>query len=135
MTQLTTPADHVILDVTMSKEPLAGVVAQGDPAWADAVRWTVYGLMNAEEYGITSANIQDMMASEDPNVRRILGVEGDMGAKLGLPNDFMVKALTAMGNFGEMYDRNLGPETPFNLPRGQNSLYTDGGVVYAPPFR
>ncbi len=135
ITQLTVPEDHVILDVTMSKEPLAGAVAQGDPAWADAVRWTVFGLMNAEEYGITSANIEEMKGSEDPNIRRILGVEGDMGAKLGLSNDFMVNALSATGNYGEMYDRNLGPETPFNLPRGQNALYTDGGIIYAPPFR
>ncbi len=135
ITQLTNPSDHEILDVTMSKEPLAGVVAQGDPAWADAVRWTIFGLMNAEEYGITTANIADMMNSEDPNVRRILGVEGEMGAKLGLPNDFMVAALTAVGNFGEMYDRSLGPDTPFNLPRGQNALYSEGGIIYAPPFR
>jgi general L-amino acid transport system substrate-binding protein len=135
ITQLTVPDDHMILDVTMSKEPLAGVVAQGDAAWADVVRWTIFGLMNAEEYGITSANIDEMMGSEDPNVRRILGVEGDMGAKLGLSNDFMVNALRATGNYGEMYDRNLGPDTPFDLPRGQNALYTDGGIVYAPPFR
>ncbi|MGL4651111.1 MAG: amino acid ABC transporter substrate-binding protein [Caldilineaceae bacterium] len=135
LTQLSAPADHVILDVTMSKEPLAGAVAQGDPQWADAVRWTIFGLMNAEEYGVTSANIADMKESEDPNVRRLLGVEGDMGLKLGLDNAFVENALAAVGNYGEMYDRNLGPATPFNLPRGQNALYTEGGLVYAPPFR
>lgn len=135
LTQLSTPADHVILDVTMSKEPLAGAVAQGDPQWADVVRWTIYGLMNAEEYGVTSANIEEMKGSEDPNIRRLLGVEGDMGLKLGLDNAFVENALAAVGNYGEMYDRNLGPETPFNLPRGQNALYTEGGLVYAPPFR
>ena len=135
ITQLTVPDDHVILDVTMSKEPLAGVVAQGDAVWADAVRWTLFGLMNAEEYGITSSNIEEMKNSEDPNVRRILGVEGEMGAKLGLPNEFMVNAIGQVGNYGEMYDRNLGPSTPFNLPRGQNALYNAGGIIYAPPFR
>ncbi len=135
-TRLSNPDDHVILDATMSKEPLAGAVFQGDPTWADAVRWTVYGLVNAEEYGITMANVDEMMNSEDPNIRRILGVEGDMGAKVGLPNDFMVKVLKSVGNYGEIYDRNLGPATPFALPRGQNSLYTQpGGLMYAPPIR
>lgn len=132
-TKLASPDDHMILDISMSKEPLAGAVFQGDPTWADAVRWTVYGLVNAEEYGITSANVDEMMNSEDPNIRRILGVEGDMGAKVGLPNDFMVKVIKAVGNYGEIYDRNLGPSTA--LPRGQNSLYTQGGLMYAPPIR
>lgn len=135
LTQLANPEEHMILDVTMSKEPLAGAVAQGDPQWADAVRWVVFGLVNAEEYGVTSANLEEMKASEDPNVRRLLGVEGEMGAKLGLSNDFMANALAATGNYGEMYDRSLGPETPYNLPRGQNALYTQGGILYAPPFR
>lgn len=129
------PDDHMILDATMSKEPLAGAVAQGDPAWADAVRWIFYGLVNAEEYGVTSANIDEMMASENANVRRLLGVEGEMGAKLGLENDFMVKALKAVGNYGEIYARNLGPDTPYQLDRGLNALWTDGGLQYAPPFR
>jgi general L-amino acid transport system substrate-binding protein len=134
-TKLQNPDDHVILEVTMSKEPLAGVVSQGDAAWADAVRWTVFGLMNAEELGVTSANVDEMLTSENPNIRRLLGVEGDLGAKIGLGNDFMVNVLRAVGNYGEMYDRNLGPDTQFALPRSQNSLYTDGGLLYAPPFR
>jgi general L-amino acid transport system substrate-binding protein len=132
---MTNPDEHIILDVTMSKEPLAGAVAQGDPVWADAVRWIFYGLVNAEEYGVTSANTNDMMSSENANVRRLLGVEGEMGAKLGLDNDFMVKALTAVGNYGEIYDRNLGPDTPYQLERGLNALWTEGGLQYAPPFR
>ena len=134
-TKLQDPSAHVILDVTMSKEPLAGVVYQGDPTWADAVRWVVYGLINAEEYGITSENVDDMLSSEDPNIRRILGVEGELGAKIGLPNDFMVNVIKAVGNYGEIYDRNLGPDTPFALPRGLNALYTQGGIQYAPPMR
>jgi len=134
-TKLQDPNAHVILDVTMSKEPLAGVVYQGDPVWADVVRWVIYGLLNAEEYGVTSANVDEMLASEDPNIRRLLGVEGELGAKLGLPNDFMVAVIKAVGNYGEIYDRNLGPDTPFALPRGLNALYTQGGIQYPVPMR
>jgi general L-amino acid transport system substrate-binding protein len=134
-TKMQNPDEHVILDVTMSKEPLAGAVAQGDAQWADAVRWTIFGLITAEELGVTSENVDDMLASEDPNIRRLLGVEGDLGLKLGLPNDFVVAAIKAVGNYGEIYDRNLGPDTPFALPRGLNNLYTEGGIQYAPPLR
>lgn len=132
---LTNPSEHVIMDVTMSKEPLAGAVRQGDPAWADAVRWIVFGLIEAEEYGVNSTNIEEMMASEDPTVQRLLGVSGDMGAQLGLDNDFMARTLAAVGNYAEIYDRNLGPGTPFDLPRGLNKLYNEGGLLYSPPFR
>ena len=134
-TKMQVPDDHVILDDTMSKEPLAGAVAQGDPAWADAVRWVVFGLIQAEESGVTSANVQEMLASEDPTIRRLLGVEGELGSKLGLPNDFMVKVLEQVGNYGEIWDRNLGPDTPFNLPRGLNAQWNDGGLLYSTPFR
>ncbi len=134
-TKLQVPEDHTILADTMSKEPLAGAVAQGDSAWADAVRWVVFGLIQAEESGVTSANVQDMLASEDPTIKRLLGVEGDLGSKLGLPNDFMVKVIEQVGNYGEIWDRNLGPDTPFNLPRGQNAQWADGGLLYSPPFR
>jgi general L-amino acid transport system substrate-binding protein len=134
-TKTQVPEDHKILDDTMSKEPLAGAVAQGDPAWADAVRWTVYGLIQAEESGVTSANVQDMLKSEDPTIKRLLGVEGELGSKLGLPNDFMVKVIEQVGNYGEIWDRNLGPVTPFNLARGINALWTDGGLQYSMPFR
>jgi general L-amino acid transport system substrate-binding protein len=133
--KLKEPDAHMILDETMSKEPLAGAVYQGDPLWADAVRWTVFGLIQAEESGVTSANLQEMLASEDPTIRRLLGVEGELGAKLGLPNDFMVKAIEQVGNYAEIYDRNLGPDTPFNLPRGLNKQWTEGGLLYSPPFR
>jgi len=134
-TRMTKPEDHVILDVSMSKEPLAGAVAQGDSQWADAVRWTIYGLISAEELGVTSANLDDMLKSEDPNIRRLLGVEGELGAKLGLPNDFVAAAIRTVGNYGEIYDRNLGPNTSFDLPRGLNNLYTNGGIQYAMPLR
>lgn len=132
---LQAPDDHVILDVTISKEPLAPAVLQGDPQWADIVSWTVYGLMNAEEYGITQENVATFADNTDPNIRRLLGIEGELGAGLGLDNDFMVDVITAVGNYGEIYDRNLGPETPINIPRGQNALYRDGGLIYGIPFR
>jgi general L-amino acid transport system substrate-binding protein len=132
---LQSPADHVILDVTMSKEPLAPGVLQGDPQWKDIVSWVVIGLMNAEELGITADNIETFQTSEDPNVRRLLGAEGDLGVGLGLENDFMVAAIQAVGNYGEIYNRHLGPDTPVNIPRGQNALYTEGGLIYGAPFR
>ena len=134
-TKLQNPAEHMILADTMSKEPLAGAVAQGDPTWADAVRWVVFGLIQAEESGVTSANVQEMLQSEDPTIKRLLGVESELGAKLGLPNDYMVKVLEQVGNYSEIWNRNLGPDTPFNLPRGLNEQWTNGGLLYSPPFR
>jgi len=125
-------ADHVILDVVMSKEPLAPAVAQGDDKWADVIHWVVYGMIQAEELGITSENVDDFLTSEDPVVRRLLGVEGELGAMLGLSNDFIYRAIKLVGNYGEVYDRNLAT---FNLARGQNELWTNGGLMYAPPFR
>jgi general L-amino acid transport system substrate-binding protein len=95
----------------------------------------IYGLIEAEEYGVTSANLSEMSASENPVIQRLMGVSGDMGTLLGLDNDFLVRALEAVGNYGEIYDRNLGPGTAFDLPRGPNSQYTDGGLIYAMPFR
>jgi len=133
--KLQNPADHVILDVTMSKEPLGPAVLQGDPQWSDIVAWVVYGIFSAEEYGITMENVGTFADSEDPNIRRLLGAEGDLGVGLGLENDFMVDVIGAVGNYGEIYNRHLGPDTPLNLPRGQNALYTEGGLIYAPPFR
>jgi general L-amino acid transport system substrate-binding protein len=118
----------------MSKEPLAPAVLQGDAQWRDILTWVVYGLMNAEEYGITQANVQEQLASENPNIRRLLGVEGELGAGLALENDFMVDVITAVGNYGEIYDRHLGPATPINIPRGPNAQYTDGGLIYGLHF-
>ena len=124
--------DHVILDVVMSKEPLAPAVSDGDPRWAQVVQWVVYGMIQAEELGITSANVDEFLTSEDPVTRRLLGVEGELGAMLGLSNDFIYRVIKHVGNYGEVYDRNL---STFNLARGQNELWTNGGLLYAPPFR
>lgn len=129
------PNNHVVLDVVMSKEPLAPAVNNGDSRWFDTVKWVIYGLIEAEEQGITSKNIDSFANSQDPVVKRLLGTEGDLGKGLGLPNDFVARAVRKVGNYGEIYDRNLGPNTPFKLERGQNDIWAKGGLHYAPPFR
>lgn len=130
------PANHIILDVTMSKEPLGPMVRHGDDQWFDIVQWTVFATFSAEEYGVSSGNVDDMRAnSTNPEVMRLLGVEGEMGAKLGLSNEWAYNVIKQVGNYGEIYDRNLGPETPTYIPRGINNLYTEGGLIYAPPVR
>ncbi|MBU6335579.1 MAG: amino acid ABC transporter substrate-binding protein [Chloroflexi bacterium] len=135
ITLLSNPADHQILSDTMSKEPLGPSVLQGDPKWADAVNWITYATFQAEEYGITSANLAEFSASEVPEIRRFLGIEGELGKGVGLSNDFAARVIKHVGNYAEIYNRNLGPDTPFNLPRGLNALYTEGGLLYSPPFR
>jgi len=134
-TTLQDPSAHVILDVTLSKEPLGPAVLQGDSQWADIVRWVGFGLVQAEEFGITADGVDGFLTSEDPEIRRFLGVEEALGGGLGLDNDFMVTVIRAVGNYAEIYDRNLGPDTPFDLPRGPNRLWSDGGLLYAPPYR
>jgi general L-amino acid transport system substrate-binding protein len=137
-TTLTTPGDHVILPETMSKEPLGPVWAHGDQQWGDLVRWVVYSLIIAEEKGITQVNVADIAAGDpqDPEVRRLLGIEGEFGALLGVEPDFVVDVITAVGNYGEIYDRHLGAEGT-NIPREGtlNALWSDGGMIYAPPWR
>jgi general L-amino acid transport system substrate-binding protein len=130
------PGDYEILDITLSKEPLAPVVRQGDDQWFDIIRWAEFALWAADEKGITAANVDQLKASsQDAEVRRLLGVEGDMGAKLGLSNDYVVNMIKAVGNWSEMWDRNLGPNTPMALQQGINSIWTKGGLLYAPPYR
>lgn len=132
---LKNPDDHILLDVTMSKEPLGPVTINNDSAWFDVVKWVTYGLIEAEELGITQENVEEMANSDDPTIKRFLGTEGDLGEGLGLSNDFMVEVIKAVGNYGEVYDRNLGEQSQFKLPRGQNDLWTKGGLMYSPPFR
>jgi general L-amino acid transport system substrate-binding protein len=130
------PADFEILDVTLSKEPLAPVVRHGDDQWFDIVNWIMYALWTAEEKGVTQANVDDMKAnSQDAEVRRLLGVEDEQGKKLGLSNDWAYNIIKAVGNFDEIYNRNLGPDTQTAIPRGINALWVDGGLLYSPPFR
>jgi general L-amino acid transport system substrate-binding protein len=139
-TKLADPAAHRILPAVLSKEPLAPATVQSDPAWADAVRWIVYALFEAEEQGITQANVAAKLAEAKANPkladrRRLLGVEGNLGSQLGLSDDFVVKLISAVGNYGEIYSRNLGEGSSLDLPRGANRLARDGGLMIAPPFR
>jgi len=129
------PEEHMILDETLSKEPLGPVVRQGDDQWFDIVKWMVFATFQAEESGITSQNVDEMKNSDNPNIRKLLGTEGDMGAKLGLDNDWAYNIIKQVGNYAEIYNRNLGPDTVFKLPRGMNASYVDGGLLYSPPFR
>ena len=133
---LSDPENHVIMDLTLSKEPLGPVVRHGDDQWFDIAKWVIFATMAAEEYGVTSANVDDLKStSTNPEILRLLGVEGDMGLKLGLSNDWAYNVIKQVGNYAEIYERNLGEETPTYIPRGLNSLYSDGGILYAPPFR
>lgn len=133
--KLQDPSSAVILPNTISKEPLGPVVRQGDDQWFDIVKWALFTQINAEELGITMENVDDMLKSDNPNVQRLLGTDGDMGAKLGLPADFGYQIVKQVGNYGEMYNRNVGPDTPLGLDRGLNALWTEGGIMYAPPLR
>lgn len=134
-TLLSEPEAHVILDETMSKEPLGPLVRHGDDNWFDIVKWTVNCTIQAEELGINSENVDEFLGSDDPVVQNLLGEVGDLGLALGLDNDFCYQVIKQVGNYGQIYNRNLGPDTPFNLPRGLNNLYTEGGLLYSPPFR
>ncbi len=134
-----TPDDHALLDVVMSKEPLGPAVPAGDDQWFDVVKWVVFATIQAEESGITSENVADMASSsEDPVIRRLLGVQpevGELASALGLEDGWAVDVIEAVGNYGEIYNRSLGPETPLALDRGPNELWTNGGLMYAPPYR
>ncbi len=128
--------NHIILPEIISKEPLGPVVRHGDSQWGDVVRWTYFALLIAEEKGITSANIEEVLASTtDEEVKRLLGASGDMGVKLGIDNAAFKTAIASVGNYGEIFARNIGEGTPINLARGLNALWTQGGLQYAPPLR
>ena len=131
------PAAHIILDVTISKEPLTPAVPAGDDQWFDIVKVVMWGLINAEELGVTQANVDQMIASDNVEIRRMLGAEGEWGqADLGLPTDAIAKAIRAVGNYGEIYDRYMGPNgLSFTLERGDNNLWTNGGLIYGIPHR
>lgn len=131
------PDDHVILDITISKEPLTPAVPTGDDQWSDIVKVIMWGLINAEDYGVTSANVDAMKTSEDANIRMLLGTEGDWGySALGLSPDALANAIKAIGNYGEHYDHYFGPQgIAFTLPRGLNNLWSNGGLIYAPPIK
>ena len=130
------PADHVILPELISKEPLGPMVRRGDDEWTAIVKWTVYGLLEAEEYGVTAANVDDLKAnSKDPVVGRMLGSTEDTGKLLGLDKEWLARAVKTTGNYGEIFERNVGPKSDLQLPRGLNNLWNKGGIQYAPPIR
>ncbi len=134
---LTNPADHVVLPEIISKEPLGPAVRQGDDQWFDVVKWTLNALITAEELGITQANVEEMKASANPEIKRILGQEADskLAADLGLPNEWVVSIVKSVGNYGEVFERNIGQGSDLKIARGINALWSKGGLQYAPPIR
>ena len=133
--KLSAPGEHQVLPEIISKEPLGPVVRQGDDQFFNIVKWVHNATVNAEEMGITQANVGDMMAGENPSARRLLGSEGDFGTAIGLSTDWAANVIKAIGNYGEIFDRNVGPDTPLAISRGVNALWSDGGLQYAPPVR
>ncbi len=133
--KMAAPATHVLLPEIISKEPLGPWVRQGDDQWFDVVRWTLFAMINAEELGVTQSNVGDMLRSANPEIRRLLGVEGKFGEALGLTADWVHRITRHVGNYGESFDRNLGASSPIQLPRGPNALWSKGGIQYAPPIR
>ena len=129
------PDDHVVLPDIISKEPLGPVVRHGDDQWFDIVRWVHFILLNAEELAVNKANIDQQLRSDNPEIRRLLGVEGKTGEAFGLSNDFAVRVIKNVGNYGEVFERNLGGGSPLKISRGLNALWTKGGLQYAPPVR
>jgi len=132
---LSAPDDHMVLPEVISKEPLGPVVRQGDDQWFSIVKWVHFAMINAEEMGVTSANVDEMAASTDPNVMRLLGKEGTFGEAMGIGNDWAYNVIKQVGNYGEVFERNLGASTPLGIARGVNALWSKGGLQYAPPIR
>ena len=134
--EATKPDDHLILPELISKEPLGPSVRRGDDEFTSIVKWVVFALIEAEEYGITQANVDQLKAdSKDPVIQRILGTSEDTGKLLGLDKDWAYRAIKATGNYGEIFERNVGPKSALMLPRGANNLWNKGGFLYAPPVR
>jgi general L-amino acid transport system substrate-binding protein len=133
-TKMTNPDDHIVLPETISKEPLGPVVRQGDAVWEDIVRWSLNVMIEAEEYGITSSNADMMKTSDNPQIKRLVGSEGEMGAAFGLDNDWSLRIIKQVGNYGESYKRNIA-DTGILPDRGPNQLWTKGGILYVPPAR
>jgi general L-amino acid transport system substrate-binding protein len=132
---LTNPDDHVVLPEIISKEPLGPVVRQGDDQWFNIVKWVHFALINAEELGVTQANVEEMKAGENQDIRRLLGADGTFGEGIGLGNDWAANLVKAVGNYGEIFDRNVGAGSKLGIARGLNALWSKGGIQYAPPVR
>ncbi|WP_407189967.1 amino acid ABC transporter substrate-binding protein [Bradyrhizobium centrosematis] len=134
-TKMQKPNEHVVLPEIISKEPLGPAVRQGDDQWLDLVRWTHFAMVTAEELDINKATVDEMMKSDRPEIRRVLGLDNTLGQSLGLTNDWVARIVRHVGNYGEVFDRNVGPATPLKISRGLNALWTNGGLQYAPPIR
>lgn len=132
---LSKPDEHVILPDVISKEPLGPVVRQDDMQWFNIVKWVLFALVNAEELGVTSKNIDEALKSENPDIRRLVGTEGDYGRRMGLTKDWAANAIRLVGNYGEVYERTVGVGSALGIPRGINQLWSKGGILYAPPIR
>lgn len=133
--RLAEPDEHIILPDAISKEPLGPAVRMDDPQWATLVKWVYFALLNAEELGVASDTVDVALASDKPEVRRLVGVEGKFGEEMGVDNDWAARMVRAVGNYGEIYERNLGVDSPLGIPRGMNQLWSRGGIQYAPPVR
>jgi general L-amino acid transport system substrate-binding protein len=133
--RLTAPNDHVVLPEIISKEPLGPSVRHGDDQWFDIVKWAHFAMLNAEELGVNSKNVDEMLKSPNPEIKRLLGTEGNYGEQLGLTKDWVVRILKHVGNYGESFERNVGEGSPLKIARGLNRLWTKGGIQYAPPVR
>jgi general L-amino acid transport system substrate-binding protein len=133
--KLTNPDEHVVLPEIISKEPLGPVVRHGDDLWFDLVKWTHFAMVNAEELGVNSGNVDQMKGSDNPEIKRLLGTEGSFGEAIGLGNDWAYNIVKQVGNYGEVFERHVGPNTPLGIARGLNALWTQGGLQYAPPVR
>jgi general L-amino acid transport system substrate-binding protein len=129
------PNEHLILPDLISKEPLGPMVRRGDDELFAIAKWVLHGLVEAEEYGITQANVDSIRSSADPQIGRMLGATEDLGKHVGLDKEWLARAIKAVGNYGESFERNVGPKTSINLPRGKNNLWSKGGLMYAPPLR
>ena len=129
------PDEHIVLPEIISKEPLGPSVRHGDNQWGDIVRWTHYAMINAEELGVTKANVDQMTKNDNPEIKRMLGSEGKFGEAIGLTNDWAFRIIKHVGNYGEIFEKNVGQGSPLKIQRGQNALWTKGGLQYAPPIR
>jgi general L-amino acid transport system substrate-binding protein len=133
--KLAKPDDHVVLPEIISKEPLASFVRHGDDQWFDIVKWVHFAMLNAEELNVNKANVDQQLKSDNPEIRRLLGVEQNFGEQLGLTKDWVYRIVKLVGNYGEVFDRNVGPGSPLKISRGLNALWNKGGIQYAPPLR
>jgi general L-amino acid transport system substrate-binding protein len=133
--KLANPADHIVLPEIISKEPLGPMVRHGDDQWFDIVKWTLFAMITAEELGITQKNVDEKAKSDNPELKRVFGTDGNLGEQLGLTKDWVVRIVKAVGNYGESFDRNVGPGSKLGIARGLNNLWNKGGIQYAPPIR